>query len=90
MTNLEVIIQNLQNLKQAWEDMYNDVKDGVEPFVPCEDEYGSDLTWQIDCHPVFKWDVPCLNDERGIEYGKPEFDENCKECKSAWLMREYE
>lgn len=90
MTNLEVIIQNLENLKQAWEDMLNDAKKGEETYVPYEDEYGSDLTWQIDCHPIFKGDAPCLNKERGVEYGKPEFDENYKECKSMWLMRDYE
>ena len=90
MTNAELIIQNLQTLVEEWKEMRRQVAKGEEEYIPTEDEYGSDLTWQIECHPIFQGDRPCLNEVRNTEYGEREFGENCKECKAMWLMEEYE
>ena len=89
MTNAELIIQNLQTLIESWKEMQKEVAEGEEKYIPVQDEYGSDLTWQIACHPIFKGDRPCLNKVRNAEYGECEFGENCKECKAMWLMEDY-
>lgn len=91
MTNAEVIIQNLQELIENWKTMKEDVKNGDDPYIPSEGEYGQDLTWQIDCHPIFKGDRPCLLDERKIKMDdKGLYKIHCEECKAMWLMDEYE
>lgn len=90
MTNAEVIIENLQILINQWEIMKQEVADGDDPYIPNESEYGEDLTWQIDCHPIFKGDKPCLLDVRNIEMdSKGLYKQHCSECKAVWLMEEY-
>lgn len=84
--NAEVIITNLQELLSNYEN-YKDEEDCYWWF----NEYDSDLTWMIDCHPVFSDSTPCLNKERGDpEYGSCEYEENCKECKARWLLEVFE
>lgn len=87
LRNIDVLIRNLEELREAMDEAK---KSGDEVVYPYEGEYGDDLTWQIDCHPVFKGDPPCLNGERGIEYAAKGWEENCRECKLAWLGRKYE
>lgn len=82
-TNLEVIIYNLMTFKMQQDEWKADPDyDGTSST---EDEYGSNLMWQVDCHPVFKDGPPCLQDERGHEYGTREAREDCIECKARWL-----
>ncbi len=83
--NIDVLIRNLEELREAMDDAEKSKDELVSPY----DEYGNDLTWQIDCHPVFKGDT-CLNHERGIEYATKGWKENCRECKLAWLGMTYE
>ena len=91
MTNAEVIIEHLQTLIEQWKQMEEEVEEGEEEYVPFEDEYGSDLTFMIDCHPVFKGDKPCLVEERGVDWDDHILrDRTCSECKAIWLMDEYE
>ena len=91
MTKAEVIIEHLQTLIEQWKQMEEEVAEGEEPYVPWEDEYGADLTFMIDCHPVFQGDKPCLLKEHGIDWDKDIMsDETCSECKAIWLMEEYE
>ncbi len=85
MTNANVIISNLLEIKHQ----YSQYKDDEDVYW-WYDEYGSDITWQIDCHTVFKDSAPCLNDARGIEYKEDGWDDNCSECKGRWLMEVYE
>ncbi len=85
-TNAEVIINNLQELLKNYEEWKNE-----EGYRWWEDEFGSDLTWPVDCHPVFKDSTPCLNRERHVEYGDGfEYYENCKECNARWLLEVFE
>ena len=90
MKNIDVIIRNLQELKENWEQMEKEVAEGEEPYVPNEGEYGDDLVWSIDCHPVFKGQRPCLNETKNVKYGEKGWNENCRECTALWLMDEYE
>ena len=83
VTNLDVIIRNLTLLKEQKE---NEDEDDIF----WEDEFGNDLTYMIDCHPVFSDSTPCLNDVRNAEYDTAEYHENCEECKANWLLEEYE
>ena len=89
MTNAEVIIKNLQDLIDNYEIMKRDVEQGDDPYQFYE--YESDLTWQIDCHPIFKNDRPCLLEERKIKMdNKGLYKIHCEECKAMWLMDEYQ
>ena len=83
--NIDVIIRNLEMLKENYEEA-----DGDEEETSLYDEYGSDLTWQIDCHPVFKGDPPCINGLKGVEYNGNGWEGHCRECKKNWLFRRYE
>ncbi|MDD4608963.1 MAG: hypothetical protein PHY71_02265 [Bacteroidaceae bacterium] len=85
MTNLDVIIENLQSLKKNHEEHGND-----EEYDWWNDECGCSLAWQIDCHPVFIDSTPCLNDVRKVKYQTEGWSENCEECKARWLMENYE
>jgi len=95
MTNLDVICRNLMEIKSCYEEYKDDIEEDEVQFL--EDEYGSDCTWQIACHPVFSDSTPCLNDERGVDYPsgksmdeKMKWEANCSECKARWLMEVYE
>ena len=91
MTRAEVIIRNLQELIEKYKQMQEDVEQGEDPYEYHEGEYGNDLTWQIDCHPIFKGDKPCLLDERHVEMDKQGlYQAHCRECKARWLMEEYD
>ena len=91
MTNAEVIIRNLEELIENWKIMKEDVKNGDDPYIPNEGEYGQDLVWQIDCHPIFKGDRPCRLDERKIIMDdKGLYKIYCNECKAMRLMDEYD
>lgn len=82
-TNLDAILYNLNLLKEQYEDHEED-----ETWW--EDEFGRNLLWQIDCHPIFLDDTLCLNETRGIPYKGKGWSENCQECKAKWLMEEFE
>lgn len=95
-TNLDVIIHNLLELKDTYEEYKDEIE--ADEYGPWwEDEFGSDCTWQINCHPVFSNSTPCLNEERGIKYPsgntweeRRQWDANCSECKALWLMEVFE
>jgi len=84
-TIVDYIIHNLKELKDNY-DKYKDDPDAMW----WEGEYGNDLVDCIDCHPVFKDGLPCLNDERGVDYQRKGWEENCRECKAKWLMQKFE
>ena len=99
MTNLNVIMNNLIELKDNYEQWVVDKenaedqeeRDELEDYVWWEGEYGNDLVWQIDCHPIFKGDRPCLLDERHVKMDdKGLYKVHCCECKARWLMEIYE
>ena len=51
-----------------------------------QDEY---TTSYIDCPYIHTDD--CLNHDKGVEYGDGvAWNENCVECKIAWLDKEFE
>lgn len=83
--NIDVLIKNLEELRKAMDEAKKSEDEVVSPY----DENWNDLTWMIECHPVHKGEV-CLNEEREIEYGAKGWEENCRECKLAWLGRVYE
>ncbi|MDD3747665.1 MAG: hypothetical protein PHD70_14490 [Anaerostipes sp.] len=85
MRNIDAIIQNLNLLKEQYEKHKDD-----EEYIWWEDEYGSSLVWEIECHPVFSDGTPCLNDTRGVKYQERGWNRNCSECKARWLMEIYE
>lgn len=95
-TNLDVIVSNLLDLKNEHEENKEEIEAGE--YGPWwEDEYGSDCTWQIGCHPVFSDSRPCLNEERGVSYPSGntwedvrQWKANCSECKALWLLEKYE
>lgn len=101
MTRAEVIIQNMQDLMESYEQAEKDGE--LKEVFWWENEFGMDLTDMIDCHVIFKGEPPCLLDERGlnryntcamtkeekIEH-RCKCDAACAECKAIWLMGEYE
>lgn len=89
MTKLDVIVQNLTELKESYEQAKaNNELDEINWWV---NEYGSYLTDFIDCHPVFKDSKPCLLDKYKIDYeDHVKRNDACAECKAIWLMEEWE
>ena len=51
------------------------------------EEYDEDyVTDYISCPYINN----CLNEERGVEFGKSGWSNNCSECKRKWLFKEWE
>ena len=93
MNRAEVIIGNLNNLIKQYKQAIADGElDEVEWWV---DEYGADLTDEIDCHVVFQDEPPCLCEERNLNMFSKDHDEKmkaqaaCSECKAIYLMGEF-
>lgn len=93
-TRLDVIIRNLEILREQYEEVKDLPED--EKWNYWEDEYGSSLLYGIDCHVIFQGDPPCLLDERGLSIDPKDpkerwaRDDACAECKAIWLMGKYE
>ena len=94
MTRAEVIIENLKNLKEQYEQAKADGE--LNEVYWWIDEYGADLTDEIDCHVVFQGEPPCLCEERNLNLYSKDLDEKmkaqaaCAECKAIYLMGEFE
>ena len=93
MTRAEVIIENLKTLTEQYEQAKSDGElDEIEWWT---NEFGADLTDDIDCHVVFQGEPPCLCEERGLNMFSKDHEEKmkadaaCSECKAIYLMGEY-
>lgn len=89
-SRLDVIVRNMEVLKENYEQYKKDIANGEDDYCFWQDEYGSDLTDMIDCHPVFSDSAPRLCEKRNCWDDQCEKDEACAECKALWLMEEYE
>lgn len=93
-TKAEVIIDQLQELIQSYKEWKAD--GSPDDFYWWKDEYGGNLTDDIDCHVIFEGEPPCLIEERGLSHDPKTKEERwarddaCAECKAIWLMGKYE
>ena len=90
----EVIIYQLQKLIESYKEWKED--GSPDDYYWWKDEYGGNLTDDIDCHVVFEGEPPCLIEERGLSHDPKNKEERCArddacaECKAIWLMGIYE
>ena len=86
MTNLDYIIQSLQELKETNEEIRKSgMQEEYEDGVIFQGEYGQDLTEWIGCP---HYDEDCLAEKKGLKYGTYTWEDACSACKTLWLLKE--
>lgn len=82
MKNIDVMFQQLNALIEAYADGNDDEAWWIS-------ETGASMVDYIDC-PYCSGSDKCINEKEEILYNSYEWNENCDECKSKWLMSDFE